>query len=102
MSLAVQLLVRLRHMKIILFISRHVNDLIGNPGIFRIAPVNLSVRCLHKAVFIDPRIGSKSIDKTNVRTFRCLNGAHSPVMRIMHVADLKSGTIPGKTSGTKG
>ena len=56
MSFRVKALIRLRHMEIIFFICRHVNDFIGHDWIVRIGAVDLAVRRLNKSVFIDPRV----------------------------------------------
>ena len=85
-------------MVIILFIRRHIDDFFRYPRIFRIRLVDLAVRRFHKAVLIDPRIACKRIDQADVRTLRGLNGTHSPIMRIVYIADLESCTVTGQTA----
>ena len=89
-------------MIIVFFVRCHIDDLIGDHRIFRISLVNLSVRSLYKAVLVDPRIACKVVDQSDIWSFRSLYGTHSSVMGIMHIADLKSGTIPGQTTGAQG
>ena len=101
MSFLVQCLTCLCNMIIIFFICSHIDYFIGNPGVCRICLVDLTVRRLYKAILIDPCIGSKGVDQTDIRAFRCFNRAHSSIMGIMYVADLKSGTVSGKTTGAK-
>ncbi len=88
-------------MIIIFLIRRHVDCLVRNARILRIALVDLSVRRLHKTILVDPRIGCKGVDQTNVRSLRRLNRAHSAIMRIVHITHLESGTVSGKTAGTQ-
>ena len=101
MSLCVQRLICLRYMVIILFIGRHVDNLFGYPRILRIAPVNDTVGCLDKPVLINSRVGCQRVNQTDVRAFRGLDGAHSSVMGVMDITDLKSRTVSGKSSGSK-
>ena len=92
-AVLIQLGTRLSHMVVIFFIRSHVDDFVRNAGILRIGLIDLSVRCLYKAVFIDPCKGSKRVDQTDVGTFGGLNGAHSSVVCIVDVSYLESGTV---------
>ena len=98
MSVRIQLLVRLRYMVIILFVRRHVDYLVGNPRILRIGFVNLAVRRLDEAILVDSRIGRQRVNKADVRSLRGLDGAHSSIMGIMHVADLEACAVSGQTA----
>ena len=98
MSFRIELLIRLSHMVIILFVRRHIDYFVCYDRIFRVRLVNLPVRSLDKSVFIDSGICRKGVDQTDIRTFRSLDRTHSSVVGIMNVADLKSGTVSGKTS----
>ena len=98
MSVLIQRLVCLCYVIIILLVSGHVDHLVRNAGILRVGLVNLTIRSLHEAIFIDPCIACKGVDQTDVRTFRGLNGAHSSVMGVMYVTHLESGTVTGQTA----
>ncbi len=101
MPLLIQLLVGLSHMVIVFLVCRHIYDFIRDNRIHRIVMVYLPVRRLHKTVLVNPRIACERVDQSDVRTFRRLNRAHSSVVGVMHVADLESCTVSGKTSGAK-
>ena len=72
-SLFIQWLIRLCYMVIIFLIRCHVYNLIGYTRVGRICFVDLSVRSLYEAVLIDPCIGCKGVDKTDVRSLRSLD-----------------------------
>ena len=93
MSFFVQRLIRLCYMVIILFISSHIYNLICYTRILRICFVDLAVWCLNKSVLIDSCIRCKRVDQTDVRTFRCLDRAHSSVMGVMDISNLESGSV---------
>ena len=93
MSLFVQRLIRLCYMVIIFLIRCHVYNLIGYTRVGRICFVDLSVRCLYETVLIDSCIGCKGVDKTDVRSLRSLDRAHSSVMGVMYVSNLESGSV---------
>ena len=88
-------------MIIIFLICRHIDSLVRNARVLRIALVDLTVRRLHKSILVNPRIGSQRVDQTDVRSLRRLNGAHSAVVGIVYVTHLESGTVSGKTAGAK-
>ena len=102
MSFRVESLVCLRYVIIVFLVRRHVNHFFRNSGVEAVGLVYLTVRGFHKTVFVDSRIGCKRVNQSDVGSFRRLNGAHSSVVGIMYVTDLKSGTVPGKTAGAKG
>ena len=52
-----------------------------------------AVWCLNKSVLIDSCIRCKRVDQTDVRTFRCLDRAHSSVMGVMDISNLESGSV---------
>ena len=101
MSLRVQRRISLSHMVIIFFIGGHVDHFIRNSGILGIRFIHLPVRRLHESILVNSGIAGQGVDQTDVGTFRGLDGAHSPVMGIMHVTHLKSGTVSGKTAGSQ-
>ena len=92
-SLFIQWLIRLCYMVIIFLIRCHIYNLIGYTRVGRICFVNLSVRSLYEAVLIDPCIGCKGVDKTDVRSLRSLDRAHSSIVGIMYVSNLESGSV---------
>ena len=101
-SFFVQRLVGLRYMVIILFIGCHINNLVSYYRIGRVCFVNLSVRSLNKTILIDSCIGSKRVDKTDVRTLRSLDRTHTSIMRIVNVSNLESGSVSGQTAWSQG
>ena len=98
MSFLVQFGVCLRHMVVIFFIRCHIYNFIGYARVFRIGFVDLTVRRFNKAVFVDLCIACKRVDQTDVRTFWCLDRAHSSVMGVVYVSNLESGTVTGQTA----
>ena len=84
---------------VILFIGRHINNLIRYLRILRIALINLTVGSFHKTILVDPRIAGEGVDQSDVRSFRCLYRTHPPVMCIMYITHLKPGTVSGKSAG---
>ena len=89
------------HIVVILFIRRHIYNLIGYSRILRIALIDLTVRRLHKTILIDPRIARQRVDQTDVRAFRRLYRTHTPVVCIMYVTHLESGAVSGKSARAK-
>ncbi len=102
MPFLVQLLVRLGYMVIVFFIGGHVDNFVRDTGVVLVRLVDLPIRSLDEAVFIDPGESSQRVDQTDIRSFRGLNGAHSSVVGIMYISDLESGPVTGQTAGTKG
>ncbi len=98
MAFRVQRLVCLSHMVIVFFICRHVYNFIGDNRVCRVIVVDLTVRSLHKPILVNPCIAGQRVDQTDIRTLGRLDRAHPSVMGIMYVTNLKSGTIPGKSS----
>ena len=92
-SVLIQRLISLCYMVIILFICSHIYNLVCDTRILRIGFINYTVWSLHEAILIDSCIRCKGVDQTNVRTFRCLNRAHSSVMRVVDISYLESGSV---------
>ena len=88
-------------MVIVLLVGSHIDHLVRDARILGICLVDLAIRRLDKSILIDPRIGSKGVDQTDVGSFRRLDRTHPAIVRIVHVANLKSGTIPGETAGSQ-
>jgi len=101
MSLCIQCFVCLCHMVIILFVRSHVDYFIGNAGVLRIGLVDLAIRSLYETIFINSCIACKRVDQTDVRTFGCLDRAHSSIMGVMYISNLESGTVSGQTAGAQ-
>ena len=93
MSFFIQLLIRLRYVVIVFLVRSHIFYLIGNPRVLRIRFIDLTIRCLHESILVDPCERSQGVDQTDVRSLRCLDGAHSSVMGIVYVSNLESGTV---------
>ena len=97
-SLFIQRLIRLCYMVIIFLIRCHVYNLIGYTRVGRICFVDLSVRSLYEAVLIDPCIGCKGVDKTDVRSLRSLDRTHTTVVGVVYISNLESCTFSGQTA----
>ena len=93
MSLFVQRLIRLCYMIIIFLVRCHVYNFICYTRVGRICFINFSVRSLYETVLIDSCIRCKGVDKTNVRSLRSLDRAHSSIVGIMYVSNLESGSV---------
>ena len=50
---------------------------------------------------VDLGVCSQGVDKTDVRTFRCLDRAHTAVVRGVNVTDFEVSTVTGKTARTE-
>ena len=98
MTFLIQSFIRLRNMEIIFFVRRHIDKFIRNARIFRIGFIDDTIRSLYKSILIDSCITGQGIDQSDVRTFRRFNRAHPSIMRVMHVAHLKSRAVTGKSS----
>ena len=101
MPFRIQGLVRLCHMVIIFFISCHIDNILGNPGIHRVRFINLTVGCFHETVFVNSCITCQRVDQTDVGSFRRLDRAHPSVMGVMYVTYLESGTVTAQTAGSQ-
>ena len=88
-------------MIIILLVRRHIDRLVRNARILRIALVDLTIRRFHKAILIDSCIGRKGVDQTDIRSLRRLDRTHSAVVRIVYITHLESGSVSGQTAGTQ-
>ncbi len=97
----VQRLVSLCYMVLILLVRGQVNDLVKDDRIVGLGLVDLAVRRLDKTVFVDPCIGCKGVDQTDVRTFGGLDRAHTTVVRIVDVSNLETCTVTRQTAGTE-
>ena len=73
--------------------SRQVLHLVHHP-----AALNLAVRCLQETVIIGACVYGKGIDETDIRPFRGLDRAHPAIVRGMHIAHFKPGTLTRQTT----
>jgi len=62
---------------------------------------DLTVWGFHKTVGIGARIQGQRVDQTDVRTFRRFNRADTTIVRRMHVANFKAGTLTRQTARTQ-
>ena len=98
MSFFIQFFVCLCYMVIIFLIRCHINNFICNPRILWIGFIYFTVWSLYETILVDSSIACQRVDKTDIRSFRRLNRAHSSVMGIMNVSNLESGTVSGQTT----
>ena len=66
------------------------------------AALHLAVGRFDESVVVDPRIAAQRRDQTDVRSFRSLDRADASVVRRMHVADFKSGSLAAQAARSKG
>ena len=76
-SVLIQRLVCLCHNIGVLHIGGHIFNLLCDNSLLL---VDHPVRRFNKAVLVDPRIGGKRADQSDIRAFGRLNGAHSAVV----------------------
>ena len=93
MSVLIKGLGCLSYIVVILFIGCHVDNLIRNPGILRIAVVDLPVGRFHETVLIYTGKACQRVDESDVRSFGSLHGAHTSVVGIMDIPDFHAGTV---------
>ena len=101
MTFLVQRLIGLCYMVVILFIRRHVIHIVRYARVHRIGLVDTTIRCLYKTVLVNTGIARQRVNQADVRTFRSLDRAHTTIMRIVNVADLKTCTVTGQTARTE-
>jgi len=90
---------RLTHNVLILHVSGHIGDLVGDMAG---GPVHPAEGGLDEAVFIDPGIGGQIGDQADVGTFGGLDGAHTAIVAVVHVADLHVGALAAEAAGAQG
>ena len=64
--------------------------------------LNLSIWSLDKSEIVDFSINTQRRNQTDVRTFRCFNRTKTTVVSIVHVTNLETSTVTGKTARTEG
>ena len=92
MAFLVKGLIGLSYVVVFLLVRGNIYYLVCNSGDIS-ALVNDPVRSLDKSVLIDTRECGKGVDKTDVGSLWRLYGAHSSVMRMVNVSNLKSGSF---------
>ena len=102
----VQRLVGLCHNVLVLDVSGHILDLVGDDLFLQVAVLvidllDLAVRSFHKAVLVDLSVGCQIGDQTDVGAFRGLDGAHTAVVAVVNVADLETCTVTAQTAGAQ-
>ena len=85
-------------MVVILFVSCHIYNFFCDNRVLRIIVIDLTIRSLDKSIFINSCITCKRVDQTNVRSLRCLDRAHSSIMRVVYISYLESGTVSWQTT----
>ena len=88
--------VGLRHIVLRLFHRRHIDDFFRE-----LAVLELAIRRLDEAVFIDASKSGERVDQTDIRAFRRFNRADTTVMRWMHVADFEACAFTRQTTRSK-
>ena len=76
-------------------ISRYILAFISNMMCLRI---NKTVRCFYKTVLVHNSVVGKRGNQTDIRTFRCFYRAHTTIVGIVYVTNLKSRTFSGETA----
>ncbi len=97
-TLVVERFVRLCYRVVVLDVGGHVYDLVGDDSLFL---VYLAIRGFDEAVAVYLRVGREVGDKTNVRTFRGLNRAHTAVVCVVYVAHLERRAVTRQTARTE-
>ena len=80
--------------ELFLAVSREVFDVVGHAAVF-----DFAIRRFQETEFVDARKRCQRRDQTDVRAFRGFNRTNASVVRRMHVADFKAGTIAAQTPG---
>ncbi len=80
-----------------------LNILVENPAndsliVNRQLAVDAAVRCLDETVFIDTAIAGQTTDETDIRSFRSFNRANTAIVAVMHIANIKPGTLAPQTT----
>ena len=94
----IERLIRLCYDVVILFVSCHVDNIVGNTRVSRIALVYDTVRSLNEAVLVYLRIACEGVDKTDVRSLRSLDRTHTTVVGVVYISNLESCTLSGQTA----
>ena len=98
LAVLVQRRITLRYRHILFVLSREVHDMLVikvNHTVLR-----LTVRSLNETKIIDLSVYTERRDKTDIRTFRCLNRTETTIVCIVYVTHLESGTVTTQTAGT--
>ena len=83
---------------LVLDISRHIHDFVGDGAGFL---VDLAVRRFDKAVLVDLGEGGQIRDQADVGTFGRLDRAQAAIVGIVNVADLHARAVTGQTAGPR-
>ena len=62
---------------------------------------HLPVRRLYETILVDAGKRSQAADQTDVRSFRGLDRANAAVVRMVDVANVKTGALTAQTAGTE-
>ena len=100
MAFRVQRLIRLCDVVVLFLVCCYIDIFIRNPR-FIARLVHLAVGGFDEAVVVDSCKCCQRVNQADVRAFRCFNGTHSAVVRMVYVAYFEARAFPGKTAGTK-
>ena len=102
----VQRLVGLSNDVLVLDVSGHILDLVGDDlvdetALLVVGLLDLAVRSLNEAVLIDLGVGCQIGDQTDVGAFRSLDGAHTAIVAVVDVADFEACAVTAQTAGAQ-
>ena len=102
----IQRLVGLSNNVLVLNVSGHIlnfigNDLIDQLAVFVVSLFDLAVGSLNEAVLVDLGVGCQIGDQTDVGAFRGLNGAHTAIVAVVNVTDLETCAVTAQTAGAQ-
>src|ERR1044072_5604722 len=92
-AVGVQLRVRLRDRDVLLAVCVEPRDLVRH-----LAVLHDAVRRFDEPEVVHAREARERRDEADVRTFRRLDRAHAPVLRVVHVADFEAGALARETA----
>lgn len=95
-------LVSLSDNKGFFFVGGQVAAFVGDKTVrWFIVPNDFTIRGFNEAELIDASVVREGADKPDIGTFWGFNGAHTPVVGVMDVADFKAGAFTGETTGSE-
>ena len=102
----IQRLVGLSNNVLVLNVSGHIlnfigNDLIDQLAVFVVSLFDLAIGSLNEAVLVDFGVGCQIGDQTDVGAFRGLNGAHAAIVAVVNVTDLETCAVTAQTAGAQ-
>ncbi len=92
-AVCIERCVRLGDDVVLFFVGSHVHDFVRD-----LAVLHTAIWALDETELIDASERAECTDKTDVRTFRSLNRAHTAVVREVDVADFEARALTGQTT----